>query len=112
MLYPDLIKLKYDLASGELTGYSAPNFYTNHTTRQIKSATFEKTLADAKIPTGFTIEMSRLCLAPLDVNEEKLCYEYKCLKNDITYYVYINAIDGTTENILRVVATKDGSKLM
>lgn len=112
VLYPDLIKLKYDLASGELTGYSATNFYTNHTTRQIKSATFEKTLADAKIPTGFTIEMSRLCLAPLDVNEEKLCYEYKCLKNDITYYVYINAIDGTTENILRVVATEDGSKLM
>ncbi|MCI7002726.1 MAG: germination protein YpeB [Clostridia bacterium] len=112
VLYPDLIKLKYDLASGELTGYSATNFYTNHTTRQIKSATFEKTLADAKIPTGFTIKMSRLCLAPLDVNEEKLCYEYKCLKNDITYYVYINAIDGTTENILRVVATEDGSKLM
>lgn len=56
--------------------------------------------------------MSRLCLAPLDVNEEKLCYEYKCLKDDTTYYVYINAIDGTTENILRVVETEDGSKLM
>ncbi len=112
VLYPDLIKVKVDLKSGEIIGYSASSFYTNHTTRQLQTAVFEKTLADKKIPEGFTIEMSRLCLAPLDINEEKLCYEYKCLKNDETYYVYINAIDGTTENILKVIQTLDGNKLM
>ncbi len=112
VLYPDLIKVKIDLASGEMIGYSATNFYTNHTQRSIKTATYEKSLADAKIPSGFTVEMSRLCLAPLDVLEEKLCYEYKCLKNDSTYYIYINALDGTTENILKVIETKDGNKLM
>lgn len=112
ILYPDLIKAKIDLASGEVIGFSASSFYTNHTTRQLQTAIFEKTLADKKIPEGYTIEMSRLCLAPLDINEEKLCYEYKCLKNDDTYYIYINAIDGTTENILKVIQTLDGNKLM
>jgi len=64
------------------------------------------------VPSGFVVEMSRLCLAPIEYGEEKLCYEYKCLKNDITYYIYINAQNGVTENILRVVETNDGSKLM
>mgnify|MGYP004729042569 FL=1 len=56
--------------------------------------------------------MSRLCLAPIDYGTEKLCYEYKCLKDDVTYYIYINATNGITENILRVIETTDGSKLM
>jgi len=64
------------------------------------------------VPSGFVVEMSRLCLAPIEYGEEKLCYEYKCLENDITYYIYINAQNGVTENILRVVETNDGSKLM
>lgn len=112
VLYPDLIKVKFDLSSGQMIGYSATSFYTNHTTRELKTAVYEKSLADSKIPNEYVVESSRLCLAPLDINEEKLCYEYKCIKNDVTYYIYINAIDGTTENILRVVETTDGNKLM
>ena len=112
VIYPDLIKVKIDLASGEMIGYSSSSFYTNHTKRNLTSATYEKASADAKIPSGYTVEMSRLCLAPIEYGEEVLCYEYKCLKDDVTYYIYINANNGTTENILRVVQTNDGSKLM
>lgn len=112
VIYPDLIKVKVDLASGEVVGYSASAFYTNHTSRKLPSATFEKALADTKVPNGFKVEMSRLCLAPLEYGAEKLCYEYKCTNNDITYYIYINATNGITENILRVVQTNDGNKLM
>lgn len=112
VLYPDLIKAKVDLSSGEMVGYSASAFYTNHTQRQIGIASFAKESADKKIPQGYTVEMSRLCLAPLDFGQEILCYEYKCSKNDETYYIYINAQTGITENILKVVETNDGNKLM
>ncbi|MBR5354956.1 MAG: germination protein YpeB, partial [Alphaproteobacteria bacterium] len=112
VLYPDLIKAKVDLASGNIIGYSASAYYTNHTPRVLQSATYDKSLADAKIPTGFKVESSRLCVAPLDYGTEKLCYEYKCTKDDATYYIYINAQDGTTENILKVIETTDGNKLM
>ena len=112
VLYPDLIKAKVDLSSGEMVGYSASSFYTNHTKRQISSAEFGKESADKKIPQGYNVEMSRLCLAPLDYGQEILCYEYKCIKNDETYYIYINAQTGITENILKVVETNDGNKLM
>lgn len=112
ILYPDLIKIKIDLASGNMIGYSATSYYTNHTTRNIDTATFAKASADKMIPNGYDIEMSRLCLAPLDVMEEKLCYEYKCNKDNEIYYIYINAKNGITENILRVIETNDGNKLM
>ena len=112
ILYPDLIKVKIDLASGEMVGYSASSYYTNHTQRSLANATFERSNADAKIPSGYNVEMTRLCLAPIEYGSEVLCYEYKCLKDDATYYIYINATNGSTENILRVVKTADGSKLM
>ncbi len=112
VLYPDLIKAKVDLSSGELIGYSASSFYTNHTKRNIASATFSKADADKKIPQNMQVEMSRLCLAPLDFGSEILCYEYKCEKDNNTYYIYINAQSGITENILKVVETTDGNKLM
>lgn len=112
VLYPDLIKVKIDLASGNMIGYSATSYYTNHITRNIDTATFAKTNADKMIPNGYGVEMSRLCLAPLDVMEEKLCYEYKCNKDNEIYYIYINAKNGITENILKVIETNDGSKLM
>lgn len=112
VMYPDLIKAKVDLASGTMTGYSASSYYTNHTPRAVQTATYDKAQADKKVPDGFEVLMSRLCIAPLDYGEEKLCYEYKCEKNDSVYYIYINATTGITENILRVVETSDGNKLM
>ena len=112
VMYPDLIKAKVDLASGTMTGYSASSYYTNHTPRAVQTATYDKAQADKKVPDGFEVLMSRLCIAPLDYGEEKLCYEYKCEKNDSVYYIYINATTGITENILKVVETSDGNKLM
>ncbi|MBO7527729.1 MAG: germination protein YpeB [Clostridia bacterium] len=112
VMYPDLIKAKVDLASGIMTGYSASSYYTNHTPRQLVTATFSKENADKKVPAGYDVLMSRLCIAPLDYGQEKLCYEYKCTQNDSTYYIYINANTGITENILKVIETSDGNKLM
>lgn len=112
VMYPDLIKAKVDLASGIMVGYSATSYYTNHTPRPVKSATYDKSNADKKIPSDMEVVMSRLCIAPLEYGEEKLCYEYKCLKDNATYYIYINAKTGITENILKVIETNDGNKLM
>lgn len=112
VIYPDLIKAKVDLASGEIVGYSATAYYTNHSPRQVQMATYAKESASAKIPSGLKVEMSRLCIAPLDYGQERLCYEYKCSQGDDVFYIYINAQNGTTENILKVINTNDGSKLM
>ena len=108
ILYPDLVKVKVDLEYGNVIGYDAISYYTNHTTRSLGS----KSDINPSIPSGFTVKLVRLVLAPLDYNREVLCYEYQCEKEGITYYFYFTAKTGEEENILKVVETTDSSKLM
>ena len=108
ILYPDLVKVKVDLEYGNVIGYDAISYYTNHTDRTLGSASD----VSVSIPSGFKIVTKRLVLAPLDYNREVLCYEYQCEKEGITYYFYFNAKTGAEENILKVVETTDSSKLM
>lgn len=112
ILYPDLVKVKVDLEFGDVIGYDAMSYFYNHTNRNLPSASYALDKARAQIDESFEIKNERLTLAPLDYNREELCYEFECERNGATYYVYINATTGVEENILKVVKTSDGSKLM
>lgn len=112
ILYPDLVKVKVDLEYGDVIGYDAMTYFTNHTNRTIEKAVYGKDKAQALIDESFEIKSDRLVLAPLDYNREVLCYEFECERDGATYYIYVNAVSGKEENILKVVKTNDGSKLM
>lgn len=112
ILYPDLVKVKVDLENGNVIGYDAVSYWINHTSRDISGATVTKEMAKTNIDTSFSIKNERLVLAPLDYNREVLCWEFECERNGSTYYIYINANTNVEENILKVVKTNDGSKLM
>ena len=112
ILYPDLIKVKVDLSSGEVIGYEASSYFTNHTARQIEKAQISKAIAESKVPQIYQKEETRLVLAPLDYNREVLCYETKCNKDGETYYIYVNAISGVVENILKIIETDNGNLLL
>ncbi len=112
VLYPDLVKVKVDLATGTVIGYDATTYFTNHTGRNLPSAS--KTITDVrgKVPKQLTVVGERKVLAPLDYNREVLCYEFECINSEDTYYFYINASTGDEENILKVIKTDDGNKLL
>lgn len=112
VLYPDLVKVKVDLATGTISGYDATTYFTNHTARSLGSASVSQDSVRAKIPTSLTIVGERKVLAPLDYNREELCYEFECINAEDTFYIYINAQTGDEENILKVIKTDDGSKLL
>ena len=75
IIYPDLIKVKIDLATGNVLGYESSSFYTNHTTRQIESPQITNEQAKKLVPDGYKILSCRNALAPLEYGREVLCKE-------------------------------------
>jgi len=112
ILYPDLVKVKIDLGNGTVIGYDASTYFTNHANRLLGKATLKESEARKILPNDYMFGSGRLCLCPLEYSREVLCYEFEGNKNGSTYYFYINAITGEEENILKVINTTDGSKLM
>ena len=112
VLYPDLVKIKMDLGSGTIIGYDATTYFTNHTKRTLGAFTQSFDEARNKIPSSLTVVGERKVLAPLDYNREVLCLEFECINSEDTYYIYVNADTGEEENILKVVKTDDGNKLL
>ncbi len=112
VLYPDLVKVKVDMSSGTVIGYDSTNYFLNHIPRALKTPSKNVNDFKNKVPSGFQILSKRLVLAPLDYGREVVCFEYKCQKDGSTYYFYLNADSGEQENVLKVIDTDDGSKLM
>ena len=112
VLYPDLVKVKVDLNSGTVIGYDATTYFTNHTKRSLPGASVGFADVRGEVPKQFTIVGERKVLAPLDYNREVLCYEFECINSEDTFYFYFNASTGEEENILKVINTDDGSKLL
>jgi len=54
----------------------------------------------------------KLALIPLNVDQEKLTWEFKGQLGSDVYLVYVNALDGKEENLLRLIQTKDGTLTM
>lgn len=112
VLYPDLVKVKVDLQNGNVIGYDAISYLTNHKERELEKPTISIDSARALIDDSFVVENERLVLSPLDYNREVLCYEFKCSRDNAIFYFYIGATSGIQENLLKVVETSDGNKLM
>lgn len=112
IIYPDLVKVKVDLSLGNVIGYEATTYFTNHIERKLEVPKVTMQSARTKVPTAYEILQTRLCLAPLDYNREILCYENICTRNDETYYFYVNAQTNQIENILKIVETDDGNLLL
>ncbi len=112
ILYPDLVKVKVDMASGTVIGYDATNYFMNHIPRALKKTGHNANEFKSNLPKDMTVKNQRLVLAPLDYNREVICFEYECEKEGATYYFYLNAENGEEENVLKVIQTDDSSKLM
>ena len=112
IIYPDLVKVKVDLTKGNVLGFEASSYYMNHVDRKIMPTRITQSVAKAKLYSGLKVKDTRLALIPLEYDKEVLCYEFICTMNGNTYYVYINAVNGAEENILKVIQTDNGNLLL
>lgn len=108
--YSDLIKVKVDLTSGQVIGWEASNYATNHKDRKY-SATISMGDAMKKVSSILTIKERNYCIIPDKFVGELSAYEFICTWENYTYYIYIDSSTGKEANILRVINTSNGDLL-
>ncbi|NSW92221.1 MAG: germination protein YpeB [Firmicutes bacterium] len=106
--YPDLIKLKIALDTGEIIGLEAKGYLSSHRVRDIPSPAITMEQARAKINNRINIISSGLAIIPTDYKTELFTYEFKGKFNNQDFIVYINALTGKEENVLMIVDTPNG----
>ncbi len=112
ILYPDLVKVRVCAETGKVIGIEAKSYYTNHTQRNIGTATLSKSVAREKVFDDMEIKASRLVIVPIGNSSEKLCYEFYGVANGQTYYVYIDALTGRQVEMFKVIESTEGTYLM
>lgn len=108
LLYPDLVKLQVSMRTGQIVGVEAGNYLRNHVTREFVEiqVTFEDALR--RISDTLSVDRTRLCIIPTDAGEV-LCWEASAYRhNGDRYLIYIDAVTGQENTILRVTEDDGG----
>jgi len=108
IVYPDLIKLKIALDTGEIVGFEAKGYLSSHRVRDIPKPVITMEEARAKINKKVNIMSAGLAIIPTDYKTELFTYEFKGKFNNQDFLVYINAVTGREENVLMIVNTPNG----
>lgn len=108
LIYPDLVKIKIALETGEVTGFEGLNYIMSHTERNLPAPVLSVEEARARVNNRLIIDRERLAIIPLETKDEVLCYEFRSRMNGEEFLVYINAANGNEEQILRLVRTEEG----
>lgn len=107
-IYPDLIKVKVALDTGEIIGFDASTYYMNHKEREIGSPKLTEEEAREEVKVNFDIDSIRLAIVP-NGKKEALCYEFKGKYNGSDFIIYINSQNGKEEDILQIIKNENGT---
>ena len=109
-LYPDLIKAQVSLESGLVIGVEANNYLRNHVPRDLPAEILGEQAALRGVR-SMQAQSVRLALIPKNT-AEVLCYEVRGKKGEGDYLVYLNAVTGRTEEILKIVVEDEGEEVV
>ncbi|WAM37112.1 germination protein YpeB [Caldicellulosiruptor acetigenus] len=107
-IYPDMVKVRVALDTGQIVGFDATAYYMSHTSRKIPKPAISERQARNFISKNFDVQSVSLAIIPLDSGKEVFTYEFLG-KYDGKYFAdYINAITGKEENILEIIKDPNG----
>ena len=111
ILYPDLVKVKVDLASQQIIGFEAVNYAFNHTQREPE---FNLTTSECEEVLGFDYNILKTSktVIRLDGGREISAYEFMCERIDGIYFYYIDANTGEVARTMKLVSVEGVEKLV
>jgi germination protein YpeB len=112
VVYPDQIKIKVALDNGEIVGIESQHYLVAHYDREIQKARINMDTAKNSVSKKLKVRNIRMAIIPLESMREVFCYEFYGEYNGETYIIYINALDGSEERILKILETPNGELTM
>ncbi|MEG2310379.1 MAG: germination protein YpeB [Clostridia bacterium] len=108
VLYPDLVKVKVALDTGEVCGVEAQGYIFNHVKRENIMPKISFEYAKSMLNPNIVVEKEGLCIIPTESKGETLVYEFKGNIDKKEYLIYINAINAQEEKVLLIIDTPGG----
>lgn len=108
ILYPDLVKVYVERATGRVAGVDANNYLFSHTQRALNAPAITQQEAADGVSEQLSVQSVRLALIPKTPSVELLCYEFKGQCRGASFIVYVNALTGGEEEIFEIVNSDEG----
>ncbi len=108
LYYPDLVKVRVAMDSGEILGMEAAGYAANHTDRSFSPPRITAEEAKSRLSPALSVESVQLAVIPRDTQDEAFCWEFKCKMEDKTFLIYLNTETGAEEDVLMLVETEGG----
>ena len=111
IVYPDLIKVAVDSATGEVVGMEARAYLMNHQDWDVNFGSVSED--DAQNVVGNGLKVTNVAKALIEKNNEHyLCYEFECMMGDREYYVYVDSNTGKEVELFKVIENTEGYTVM
>ncbi len=110
LIYPDQVKVKVALDTGEILAVDARQYLMHHRQRAIPQPRITQQKAEQSVNPDLAIQRVQLTMIP-DVagTGEILTYEFLGRLGNETWLVYVNAETGQEEQILQLIETDGGT---
>jgi len=110
IFYPDIINVQVALDNAQILAVEAVAYLVSHHKRDLPEIKLTEEDARSLVSSKLDrIEEIRLALIPQESLKEVLTYEVRGNKGEEVYLIYINAVSGEEEQILRVVKNKNAT---
>ena len=111
IVYPDLIKVAVDTATGEVVGMEARAYLMNHQDWDVNFGSVSQD--DAQNVVGNGLKVTNVAKALIEKNNEHyLCYEFECMMGDNEYYLYVDSNTGNEVELFKVIENTEGYTVM
>lgn len=107
-MYPDLVKVKIALDTGEVLSVESQGYIYNHVKREKLIPGISINKAKELIDPDIEVISSGIAIIPTESKNEILVYEFKGRIDEREFIIYLNATTGVEEKILLIVNTPGG----
>lgn len=108
-VYTDLIKVSVAMDSGEILGFDARGYITNHTQRAFSEEKISADEAQKNLSPLLNVKSVSSAVIPTDGENDAYCYEFYCTNEaSENILVYVNKQSGKEEQILMLIISDSG----